>query len=159
MMKPGWSDFNGLRNRPFLLWIEIWLYTHSSKILLLWNYKSSKTYPDVSNSVCIFIFTSVLSPHIWKESVFPKRQNWNVFDKFVKDLAFLLLGCFFFVAILLPSPAIEPRFYSTLIFILTRFSRSEYKEYFVWVSSLFLNLEHSFSSLKLNEKCAHNFLL
>lgn len=52
------------------------------------------------------------------------------FDKSVEDLAFLMLGLFFFVAILLPSLAIGLSFYSTLILVLTRFSRSEYKEIF-----------------------------
>lgn len=52
------------------------------------------------------------------------------FDKSVEDLAFLMLGLFFFVAILLPSPAIGLSFYSTLILVLTRVSRSEYNEIF-----------------------------
>lgn len=75
-----------------------------------------------------FTALSLLSPHICKDTVFPKRQNWSFFDKLVEGLAFLLLGLFCFVTILLPSPSIELSLYSTLILALTRFSRSEYKE-------------------------------
>lgn len=120
-----WSDFNwpqaGLLFYGLKFDSTLW-----STVLVLWNCKSSKMYTNVSNSVCIFIFNWVLSPHVWNATSYPrvKRYSWQSNFWRIWVWLFLFWGLFFFVTILLLSPTIELSFYYTLILTVTGFSIS-----------------------------------
>lgn len=106
------------------------------QVRFFWNYKSSKKCIQMYQAE----FASSSLPqyflHTFGRIAFSERQKLECFWQICGRFGFWLLGLFSFVAIVLPSPAIEPRFYSTLVLALTRFSRSEYEEIFSYESHL-----------------------